>query len=479
MTRNSRFTVGEAARVLGVDFFPRDVGEVSLPENFRIDSRQVEPGDGFIAIRGARDDGHNYALSAERAGASCILLERDYFNANDMRLAAAGGAFIPVDDTTRAATKLARAWLDEVSPRVIGITGSVGKTTTREFTNVALSRKFRTRAAIKSYNTLIGASLTVLSTPPGTEILILELGTNHPGEIREIVQNFPINDGVITDVAHAHLEGLGGLEGVLAAKMEITESSALKSLSYNIDNELLAAAVPKAFCDYKVTVGYSGEHPFDSFVTIADARQIINDEYEPKLKVELRSPQGRIFCESPLFGRQHAMNIAYAYSVASRMGLSDEAFVSAAAEFKVPRGRGSLTRGKNSGVLIDDTYNANPASMSQAIKNLLEMEAPEKLRRVAVLGGMRELGDASDTLHESMFHLASPLDGIYLIGSEWKETAARHGARLWDSTDDFADYLGSGGVDAFARSAVLLKGSRFYELERLLRYYVEEGRDAD
>ncbi|MDR1510987.1 MAG: UDP-N-acetylmuramoyl-tripeptide--D-alanyl-D-alanine ligase [Synergistaceae bacterium] len=449
-----------------------NLGGALLPRNFKIDSRCVNEGDGFIAVAGARDNGHNYIKNAIESGAVCVLLEREFYEKHIETLSNFEAMFLSAEDTVASAAKLARAWLDEVSPRVIGITGSVGKTTTREFLNKALEKSFRTHSAIKSYNTLIGTAMTVLAMPKDTEILILELGANHPGEISALVEHFPVTHSVITEVTDAHLEGFNDIKGVLDAKMEITGSRRLEYLSYNSDNDLLSSAVVKMPNGEKfrkdgikqVGVGYSSSN-----IRISDVRQYVGEGLTPILSLSLSENDRKVFCEAPVFGRQHAKNIAFAYAVAIQMGMTDGDFELAASNFKVPSGRGVIGRGKNGCILLDETYNANPSSVSHAIKNVLEMELTGDIKRIAILGGMRELGLESDRLHEVILSRAALLDEIYLIGSEWNVTSKKYESikGVWKSADDFIADFGFGSVE---RAVILLKGSRFYGMERILPY---------
>jgi UDP-N-acetylmuramoyl-tripeptide--D-alanyl-D-alanine ligase len=466
------FTLRQAAEIAGGDFTPEELGGGMLPQNFKADSRFVDSGGGFIAVPGARDDGHNYIGSAIERGAACVILEREFYDKHIEFLSGFKAMFLPVGDTVAAAAKLARAWLERVYPRVIGVTGSVGKTTTREFINKALEDRFRTHSAVKSYNTLIGTAMTILAMPGDTEILILELGANHPGEISALVEYFPVTHGVITEVTDAHLEGFGSIEGVLDAKMEITGSSKLEYLSYNSDNELLSSAIEKMRNGEKVRkngikqvgVGYSGSN-----IRVSDVRQSVGENLTPILSLSLSENDRKVFCEASVFGRQHAKNIAFAYAAAVQMGLSDEDFELAAQNFKVPPGRGVISRGRNGCVLIDETYNANPSSVSYAIKNVLEMELTGDTKRVAVLGGMRELGQESGRLHDVILSRAALLDETYLIGSEWNGTSRKYESikGVWKSADDF---IGDFDFESVERAVILVKGSRFYEMERILPY---------
>ncbi|MDR1651448.1 MAG: UDP-N-acetylmuramoyl-tripeptide--D-alanyl-D-alanine ligase [Synergistaceae bacterium] len=464
------FTAGEAADTAGGVLFSPLGPDAPMTQNFSADSRNVKPGDGFIAIRGAREDGHDYIASAADSGASCVILESGYYAAHSERLKGYKTALIAVRDPQDAACAIARAWLCEVSPRVIGITGSVGKTTTRGFIYDALRKKFRAHAAIKSYNTLIGVSMTIMSMPGDTEALVLELGTNHPGEIGSLVRQFPVTYGIITEVADAHLEGLGDINGVLAAKMEIAESPSLEYLSYNSDNDMLSAAVAsmpegekmKKGGVRQIGVGYS-----NSRVRISDVRQRLDPSFRPVMSFTLAADGNRLNCEVPIFGRQHAKNIAFAWAASRQMGIGDEDFLDAASRFRLQAGRGVFIRAGGGSLIIDETYNSNPSSVSCAIKNVLEMEIPRNFKKAAILGGMRELGAAGACCHDVVLSRASLLDCVYLVGREWREANLKGDflKGVWDSTDDLLT-----DIDAshFSQSVILIKGSRFYGLERAI-----------
>jgi UDP-N-acetylmuramoyl-tripeptide--D-alanyl-D-alanine ligase len=464
------FTLKQAAEIVGGVFMPEELADARLPQHFKVDSRFADAGCGFMAIVGARDDGHNYIGQAIENGAVCVLLERGFYEKQIEMLSGLNAMFLAVEDVTASAAKLARVWLEEISPRIVGITGSVGKTTTREFLGKALNGHYRTHSAVKSYNTLIGASLTILSMPRDTEILVMELGANHPGEIAALVDRFPVTHGIITEVTDTHLEGFGNIEGVLDAKMEITKSSALEYLSYNSDNDLLSSAVVRMPNGGKlrkngvkqVGVGYSSSN-----IRISDVRQNIRDDASAVVSLSISENDRKIFCEAPVFGKQHAKNIAFAYAAATQLGLSSDDFQFAASGFEVPAGRGTIHRNKNECILIDDTYNASPSSVSYAIKNLLEIELKEDFKRIAILGGMRELGTESARLHEVVLGRAAPLDEIYLIGSEWNEIARKNESfkGIWKSADDFIvnfDFV------SVKNAVILIKGSRFYGLETIL-----------
>ena len=482
MTRNGFFHISRAAKAIGGTLYPNEAAEQTLPQAFRVDSREVLPGDAFIAIRGANVDGHDYIGQAAAIGARVVLLERAYFEANGEILKKMPVAFLVAGDgmsSEEAAVRLARTWLDEVSPKVVGITGSVGKTTTRDLLAGVLKDHIHTHAARKSYNTRIGCSMTILAMPAETEVLILELGTNHPGEIADLVAAFPVTHGLITEISPAHLEGLRSIEGVCAAKMEIAQSNAMAFLSYNADNEILASAVtalrPEIRC---VGVGMTGSA--DQNIRISNVTQYIAPDGAPRLSLEI-TRDGRTFsCAANVYGRHHARNIALAYSIASELGLSDDTFASALGGASLPVGRGAIEPLPSGGFLIDDTYNANPDSVSHALRNVIELDLSGELgeyRRIAILGGMRELGDESKHWHEVVMSRAALFDEVHLIGREWDDVETMQGslAGKWKDADAF---LAAFDFSKVEKSVVLVKGSRFYALERLLPYFRRmNGRD--
>jgi UDP-N-acetylmuramoyl-tripeptide--D-alanyl-D-alanine ligase len=462
LRRSEFFTIAEAAELAGTRCFPPEGGVRVMPRAFKADSRDILPGDAFIAMPGEHADGHDFIVDAIERGASVIILRSEWYRENAAALNEFGAVKIPVENSEKSAALLARHWLDAVSPKVVGITGSVGKTTTRELLYGAVRNSIRAHSAIKSYNTLIGCAMTILSMPSDTETLILELGANHPGEIEELVRSFPVTHGVITDVTETHLDGLESIEGVLSAKMEICKSEELEFLSYNNDNDILSSAMKLADTPARIArVGFG-----KADVSISDVRQSISSDGTPLLSLSISCCGENIHCEAEFFGRQHARNIAFAYAAARDLGVPGEAFAKSIRRVRTPSGRGRICR-TDRGLIIDESYNASPSSMSYALKNVLEMELDENLRRIAILGGMRELGAESGRWHEVIMSRASPFDEVYLIGSEWDGLETKQSALRgkWKSVDNF---LSDFNPQSASEAVVLIKGSRFYGMERLL-----------
>lgn len=464
MTRQRLFfTLQEAARILRTEMPAAFDAAQVLPQSFKVDSRLVKPGDAFVACRGEHTDGHRYIGAAAEAGAALILAERSYYAEHADEFLKIPVPVLTIDNAERGLAELARAWLAGVAPAVVGITGSVGKTTTREILRSVLHKHVRTHTAIKSYNTLIGCGLTILAMPADTQVLILELGTNHPGEIAEMVSYFPVTHGIITDAVPAHLEGLSSLEGVVKAKTELLDSQDMLFLSYNNDNEPLIAAIEKHGGVFKkIGVGIA-----DGDLRIGEVRQEIDSEAVPRLSFDIQSSDVSFRCVTPIFGKQHARNVAYAFAAANELGVAPQDFTASIADISLPKGRGGILRAAHGNMIVDESYNANPSSVSQAIKNVVELKTGEDVRKIAILGGMRELGPESAKWHEIVMSRASLLDGVYLIGEEWRGIETQQ-ISLCGKWTDRAHFARDFDFSHLSNSVVLLKGSRFYELERLL-----------
>lgn len=477
MEKRSFFDVRTAGEILDFPFLPDEGKGVLLSQGFKVDSRLVEPGDVFVARRGEKEDGHDYIKDAVASGASAVLLDRSYYEEHEKELRALGVVLMPVQNSEKGLVTLASAWLQEVSPSVVGITGSVGKTTTREFLAFCLRKERRVHAAGKSYNTLVGCSLTVLAMPADTEILVLELGTSHPGEIREMVFYFPVTHGVITEVAPAHLEGLESLEGVLAAKMELTTSRKLSFLSYNNDNKILSDAV--ASLPERIETWGVGMMGSDTGITEVEQRLFCGGEAELSFTL---AHGGEMFpCKSSIFGKQHARNLSYAFVLADALGVDPRSVLESFEDIELLPGRGRILRGECDCIVIDETYNANPASLSFALKNVQEIRLVDEhgpFRKIAVVGGMRELGADSERWHKNVLQMVDDLDELYLIGEEWcgvRHVAGEIVRGWWQDVDDF---LKDVPPESFRRSVVMLKGSRYYRLERILPALLGD-RDGD
>lgn len=388
------------------------------------DSRLVAKGDAFAAFRGENADGHDFIPEAVKNGASLIFCEKDDLVPSHI-------PFIKVRDTFEVLPEMAEKKLvRRKNPlEIIAITGSVGKTTTKEFLHSILTDHFRVHEADHSYNTLIGCSMTILSMPEEAEILLLEMGANHQGEIAAIVEKFPPTISIITEVAPAHLEGFESLQGVLAAKMEIARSKTLRAFFYNGDNELLAKASSKLSARVAaLSVGLSAA---DYQI---NHRKFHLSEGRPQLSFSLKTPQGTLEVKSGAYGKHGAYPLSFAIAVALFLGVPPHCAIKALEDVSSLDGRGRVKTLASGVVLVDDSYNANPASMAAALEAAAEL--PSK-RRFAVVGEMLELGSGGDQFHKDIIPLLEKFDHLWLVGKTWERIAAGEGAlpdngTLWE-----------------------------------------------
>lgn len=433
-----------------------------LPERIWTDSRDVQQGDGFIALPGEKADGHRFVGEALKRGALLLIGTEQGLAPWTDAIKKAGSSCLIVEDAEKALVRIAEIYLGEVAPRQrVAVTGSVGKTTTRELIRSALETSVRVHAARRSHNTLIGCALTVLGMPPDTEVVVFEMGTNHAGEIAGIVEHFPPTVAVITGVAPVHLEGLRDIEGVLAAKLEIIPPEGLGLLVFNSDDDRLRGALEKG--DFPIRMAGVGFRK-GSALLLTEA----TENGEGNLRLGLSYGGQSWICQSSLKGIHHANNLGFAMMVGLSMHIPPERLLKGVSAISPLKGRGKWIRDGRVHLLIDESYNANPSSVSAALEVLGKLQVPG--RRWAVLGGMRELGEASKDLHRVILLRTRFLDGVVLVGEEWepfREEAEPGELSLWWAKDGK-----EAGVilDRIVgpEDTVLVKGSRSYGLESVV-----------
>ncbi|ACZ19101.1 Mur ligase middle domain protein [Thermanaerovibrio acidaminovorans DSM 6589] len=445
-----RMTLGQAADLVGGILVGPDM---ELPRRVALDSREVLSGDLFVALRGNRTDGHAFVGQALSRGARCLLVEISKLE--EIRPGLGGASCLAVPDPELALAEMASHWLKLVSPVVVGITGSVGKTTTREVILSLLGRRFKVHGSPKSYNTLIGLSATVMGMDRGCDNLVLEYGTSSFGEISKLVSYFPPDEMVITEVAPAHLERLRDVQGVLRAKLEILESQRGRFLSYNADNDLLWGAVTGG----GLTVQRMGVGVRRGDVRISDRRIVWGDD-GPRLNFNLHHGDRQLEVSSGLWPLHGAYPLALSWVMALRFGVED-LFPEVAYGFKPVKGRGRAIRSREGGWLMDESYNANPTSMFGAIDSTLELARGGSMRPQAVLGGMLEMGEDSSLWHRRIVDRLNGFQRVILVGDRWPSD------RLPDwvvPVGSFEDAL-EVPMDLGEGTLTLVKGSRGYKLD--------------
>lgn len=421
-----------------------------------IDSRTIAQGQLFVAIPGEKFDGHQYAAAAAQKGAGCIVAE------HPVELAA--GCSTPVllvDDTISALGQLAAWYRKQLKASVIAITGSAGKTTTRQVLYQVLSRFYKCRQAQKSFNNHIGVPLTIMSAEMEDEILILELGTNHPGEIAYLTNLSKPDRAVVTFIGPAHLEGFGSLDNILREKASIAEGLPAGATIYaNGDQPELIQYLKQNYDVRVVTFGTTAACDIigSQLTTSGSGGSLIIDGTPVQV---------------PLPGRANLLNALTVWSVCRDFDISLSDFTAAVARIEPIAMRMELqTIGPLT--VLNDCYNANPASMANALSCLKSMAAERAARSVFVAGCMGELGDQSAMLHHQLGHTAAA-EGIRVLlaaGPFAKEIleGARQGTsdmqmQSFENTAQLCDNLHKW---IQKDDIVLVKGSRSAGLEKAL-----------
>ncbi|MCY4067745.1 MAG: UDP-N-acetylmuramoyl-tripeptide--D-alanyl-D-alanine ligase [Acidimicrobiaceae bacterium] len=411
------------------------------------DSREAKPLTLFVPLVAQRD-GHDFIGDAVRSGACAYLTSRGRHEAP--------AAAIEVADTQTALTALACRARDRLEALpVVGVTGSVGKTTTKDLLAAVLRQKFRVWASTRSFNNEIGVPLTLLSAPADSEALVVEMGARGAGHIAELCRVARPTMGVVTTVGLAHTSELGSLRAVTAAKRELVEALAADAdggvafLNAGVAEVMSMARHSNARV---VTFGTGGD---------VSARDLAVDaDLVPRFV--LRSPSGETTVRLNAAGTHFVDNALAAAAVALELGVSLDDVAEGLAAAELSPLRMELRRVGDGAVLINDSYNANPLSMSAALRALAAHPAR---RKIAVLGPMAELGDFETSEHAAVGAAAAQL-GVEVIAADAPGYAAGGSVILVDGVDSaFAALQEIGGLDA--ECVVLIKGSRVAGLERL------------
>ena len=448
-----------------------------IPEDYRIlglgiDSREDLFERMFVAIRGENFDGHDFLHEAAENGASVLVIDRaipEEELPNDVGI-------LQVRDSRDTLKRLARAYRQQLKlTKVIAVTGTAGKTTTKELVAAALSPSMRGRTAPKSFNNDIGVPLTILSADPSDQFLVVEIGTSGPGEIDELARIAEPDIAIITNVGHGHLAGLGTPEDVAREKMSILNHVRRTGMAViNADIPLLRSA--SSFFKNIVTFGESPE---------ADIRVSDRGFDGTHWWFDLN---GRQRYKIPLPGRHNALNAAAAVAVARRFGVNDVLVSRGLSETAAPPMRLTL-EDVGSMRVYNDAYNANPESMIAALETFLELEYGAQ-RRVLILGDMLELGKAGPELHRHLADLIieadrrSTIDRVVLIGELTTHTATVLRQR-WDRKRVTKRVkLTPSAIEVVLKvlnptDAVLVKGSRRIGLERIVNALIDQRGDIE
>ncbi len=354
-----------------------------------IDSRRIEPGDLFVALTGEHFDGHDFAAQALENGAAAAMVSRAPQGAD-------AGRLLVVPDTLDGLWSLARAARERTKARIAAVTGSVGKTSTKEMLKLGLSAHGRTFASFGNFNNHIGAPLNLANLSPDAKFGVFELGMNHAGEIAPLSRLVRPHAAAITNIEAVHLEFFSGLEGIADAKAEIFEGVEPDgAVLLNADNAQFARLKTKAE-EKRLRILSFGRKG-------ADIRLISAQVEDGHTMIIVEVPQGRMQVALGAAGAHFAASALIALGMAEIFELEVKRSADALAEFAEPEGRGRIARlpwHEGELLVIDDSYNAGPASMKAAFDKTAAVAAGR--RKVAALGDMRELGESAPKLHEEL-----------------------------------------------------------------------------
>jgi len=450
-------TLEAAAQAVGGELLQRGAARF---EGLSTDSRLVSPGQAFLALAGERVDGHAHARQAAERGAALLIVSRmpDPRPPETVSL-------LRVKDTRLALGQLARAWRRQVRPLTVAITGSVGKTTTKELTRAVVRTLGPTHATEGNFNNDIGLPLTVLAMEASCRYLVLEMGMNAPGEISYLTALAEPDVGVITRVAPVHLEGLGTLEAVAAAKGELLVGLGASGLAViPADERLLAPHLGGVARERQIRFGT--EEGCEVSLRSVRARGAAGSTVELTLRGE------PLVFELPLVGEHNARNAAAAAAVGLALGVPAETIGCALSE-SVELGHRSALRTIGPWHVLDDCYNANPVAVKAALDTLVQISAGAP--RIAVLGSMLELGADSERYHEEVGRHAATRDLDLLVTVGDLAGAIARGAREAGMPADrvlgVTTVLEAADVVAHRRhqeSWILVKASRGAHLEGIL-----------
>lgn len=410
------------------------------------DTRNIQPNSLFIGLKGANFDGNDFVVQALDHGALFSITSREEL-ANDETI-----FYVP--DTLLFVQELGRYHRRKFNIPVIGITGSNGKTTTKELVNAVLSKKYNTLCTTGNLNNHLGVPFTLLEMNDSHEIAIIEMGANKPGDIKELVEIAEPTCGLITGVGAAHIEGFGSLEGVIKTKSEMYDFLKVQQsmIFYNASDEILQMQLGNYFNTYTYGVN-----------DIAQVQGRL-EQMTPYLNFSWRIVGGSWNpVAAKMVGAYNLNNYLVAVALGVYFGLEHEA-ISSALEHYVPANNRSQVTETGRNTLIMDAYNANITSMKAALESF---EAVTHENKAVILGDMRELGDLSAAAHQEIVDwLQDKSYKKFLVGDEFSKTNYDDGFRHFQSTSALVDYLQTQKISGHF---ILVKGSRGIALEQVLQ----------
>ncbi|GJG36679.1 UDP-N-acetylmuramoyl-tripeptide--D-alanyl-D-alanine ligase [Prevotella lacticifex] len=423
------------------------------------DSRDCPEGSIFIALKGASFDGNKFAAMALEKGCSyAVVDEKEYAVDGDSR-------YILVDDTLVAFKELAREHRRQFNIPVIGITGTNGKTTTKELISAVLAEKFNVMHTEGNFNNDVGVPKTLLRLRPEHEIAVVEMGASHPGDIKKLIEYVEPTCGMITNVGRAHLQGFGSFDGVKRTKGELYDFiKATGGLIFlNESNADLVEMASRREMPRIETYGRDGEGSVTGSVTKCDPFLNFTWHISSDADDAAAEPQGTEL-HTKLVGAYNIDNALAAITIGLHFGVTPEQCSHAIENYTPSNDRSELTVTEHNHLIVD-AYNANPSSMAAALDNFRLMDVPAKM---AILGDMRELGEYSDEEHQKVVDKLKEynINNVWLVGPEFAKT--RTDFRKFDTVDEVKAEISRQQPQGHY---ILIKGSngiKLFELPKLL-----------
>lgn len=388
------------------DLFNLPSAVIYNPDGFKpiskveIDSRKVKKGCLFVAIKGEKFDGHDFVLTAVQNGAQAVVVNKKKmkkFDSLDVTL-------IAVDDTTKAFGDIANIWRKKLKAKVVSITGSNGKTTTKEMVSTLLAEKYNVVKTLANNNNHIGVPLTILSSDEKCDVIVLEQGTNHFGEIAYSSKISQPDFALMTNIGDSHLEFLKNREGVYKEKSALfteTEKNG-GTVLVNADDSIINGNA-KNFKN-KLSFGFNGKADVNG--------KILGYTDDGRTKVQITSGKNQFEATLPVYGEANAKNFLAAATVALKLGLTKKQIRNGAKKFTPVHGRVEVKKFKNA-VVIDDTYNASPASVKSAVETINKIKTYKS--KIVVLGDIFELGNQSAKIHKELEKVFKPAKNLVVL----------------------------------------------------------------
>ncbi|QQL49515.1 UDP-N-acetylmuramoyl-tripeptide--D-alanyl-D-alanine ligase [Mucilaginibacter ginkgonis] len=417
------------------------------------DTRKILPSSLFFALKGDKFDANAFAEQAIAAGAAYAIIDDAKYRVSEQ--------YILVDDVLGKLQDLARYHRKQLTIPVIGLTGTNGKTTTKELINAVLSQRYKTYATQGNLNNHIGVPLSILSVTADHQMAVIEMGANHQKEIEMLCTISQPTHGLITNVGKAHLEGFGGPEGVKIAKGELYDYLQKTGgvIFANTGNEILAGM--RNIRGIDEVIGYGTNDNQENFI---NGKLISNTPY---VVLQWQKQGGEVSeVATNLTGAYNMENILTAVCIGSFFDMTDAEINAGISGYTPGNNRSQITKTATN-VLICDYYNANPSSMALAIENIATMDAANK---VMILGDMFELGDDAPAEHRSIIEkaISAPASRRLFIGKAFYDQKDGFDAEFFSTTEEAINTLKDQPV---TNATVLLKGSRGMALERLVELF--------